>query len=275
MINLGRINQLRVTEINDEGAWLEANRDRVLLPNAEIKNNVAIGDDITVFVYADASGTPTATLNRPIAQVGEFALMPAGHVNQHGAFMKWGLDKDLLVPSKEQLEPMKKGMSYVVKVRLDRKGRPIGTGRIDKCLSGPDETIADGQKVDLIVYKFTHLGAKVIINHRFSGLLYRNEIGHRLQYGDQLSGYVSRIRPDGKIDCSLSLGSQGDVDDAKAIILKRLHQNHGFLPLHDKSSPKDIQETLGLSKKLFKKGIGGLYKSGVIELADDGVRLKN
>jgi predicted RNA-binding protein (virulence factor B family) len=220
------------------------------------------------------AGKPIATLKRPLAEFGEFALMRAGQVNSHGAFMDWGLSKDLLVPPREQPEPMKTGRRYLVKVRLDRQGRPIGTARVEKCLSSPDESIAEGEKVDLIVYQFTPLGAKVIINHRFSGLLYRDEIGNRLNYGDQLKGYIKQIRGDGKIDCTLSLGSRDDLAVAREVILKALNKADGFLPLHDKSPPEEIQEMLGLSKKLFKKGVGGLYRTGTIELTDDGVRLK-
>ncbi|MDH3997574.1 MAG: hypothetical protein OET90_01935, partial [Desulfuromonadales bacterium] len=214
------------------------------------------------------------TLRQPKALVGEFALMRVSQTNAHGAFMDWGLFKDLLIPAKEQLEPMKQGREYLVKVRMDRQNRPIGTARIDKCLSSPDETIGDGQQVDLIVWQFTLLGAKVIINHRFGGLLYRDEIGHRLNYGESLKGYIRQIRPDGKIDCSLSMAPRNDIDDARARIIKALNANLGFLPLHDKSPPVLIQKELGLSKKLFKKGLGGLYKDGLVEMTEKGIQLK-
>jgi predicted RNA-binding protein (virulence factor B family) len=229
---------------------------------------------VEAFVYADASGHPVATLKRPKAEVGEFALLRASQVNVHGAFMDWGLAKDLLVPLKEQPETMKPGHSYLVKVRLDREGRPIGTARIDKCLSAADNTIGDCQEVELIVWEFTDLGAKVIINHRFGGLLYHDEIGDRLKYGDHLKGYIRQIRPDGKIDCTLNMGTRDDRDEAKEKIMQALRDNQGFLPLHDKSPPEQIQNELGMSKKLFKKGLGGLYKSALVELTGDGIRLK-
>ena len=274
MIEPGRMNLLRVQTLDEQGAWLQSNRERVLLPRSEVGGKVAAGDELRVFVYIDTSGKTVATLRQPLAEVGEFALMRAGQVNAHGAFMDWGLAKDLLVPPKEQPEPMKPGRRYLVKVRLDRQGRPIGTARVDQCLSSADESIEVGQKVALIVYQFTPLGAKVIINHRFGGLLYRDEIGNRLHYGDQMSGYIRQIRDDGKIDCTLTLGTRDDLDAAKATIMKALHEHQGFLPLHDKSPPEQVQALLGLSKKLFKKGVGGLYKSGVIGLGCDGIRLK-
>lgn len=276
MLEPGRMNLLTVHAIDNQGAWLQANKEKALLPKSEVTEEMAPGDRLTVFVYADLEGKMVATLRRPLAELGEFALMRAKQVNSHGAFMDWGLAKDLLVPPKEQSEQMKPGRRYLVKVRLDRQNRPIGTARIEKCLSSPDETIGDGQKVELIVYQFTALGAKVIINHRFSGLLYRDEIGNRLNYGERLTGYIRQIRTDGKIDCTLSIGTTRDsLDDVRATIMKALYDNQGFLPLHDKSPPERIQETLGLSKKLFKKGVGGLYKAGLIKLTEDGIHLKN
>jgi predicted RNA-binding protein (virulence factor B family) len=275
MLELGRVNVLKVHVIDDRGAWLQNARDRVLLPGREVNETVVPGTRLSVFVFADPSGQPVATLRRPLAEVGEFALMRVSQVNVHGAFMDWGLAKDLLVPPKEQPEPMKPGHSYLVKVRLDREGRPIGTARVAKCLCSADETLVTGQEVDLIVWQFTPLGAKVIINHRFGGLLYRDEIGDRLNYGDHLKGYIRRVRTDGKVDCALSLGTRSDIDDAKGKIMRALAARHGVLPLHDKSPADQIQKMLGMSKKLFKKGVGGLFKAGLIELTDSGVRLKD
>lgn len=274
MLEFGRMNVLKVHTLDANGAWLQAGRDQVLLPKREVTDAISAGDMLKVFVYADATGHAVATLHQPIAEVGEFALMRVKQVNAHGAFMNWGLDKDLLVPPREQPEPMKTGHSYLVKVRLDREGRPIGTARVDKCLSSADESLADGQEVELIVWQFTPLGAKVIINHRFRGLLYRDEIGQRLNYGDRLKGFIRQVRADGKVDCILSRGTRSDIDNAKGKIMQMLVSRHGFLPLHDKSPAEDIQRQLGMSKKVFKKGVGGLLKSGLVDLTDDGIRLK-
>lgn len=275
MFEFGRMNQLVVSRIDDQGAWLRSGRQEALLPKRELDEELKVGDPLLVFVYVDASGNPVATLRQPFAEVGEYALLRASQVNEHGAFMDWGLFKDLLVPVKEQLETMKPGGRYLVKVRLDREGRPIGTARVEKGLSAVDETLGEGQEVDLIVYEFTELGAKVIINHRFAGLLYKDEIGGRLKYGDQVKGYIRQIRADGKVDCTLSLGTRTDRADARSVVMQALVDHEGFLPLHDKSPAEDIQEELGLSKKLFKKGVGALYKEGLVELPGDGVRLKS
>jgi len=274
MLEFGRMNNLKIHAIDLDGAWLQDGRERAFLPKRELASGIGPGDMLQVFVYADAKGLPVATTRQPLAEVGEFAMMRVRQINAHGAFMDWGLAKDLLVPPKEQPEPMKPGRQYLVKVRLDREGRPIGTARVEKCLCAADETLQDGQQVDLIVWQFTPLGAKVIINHRFCGLLYRDEIGQRLKYGDPLPGYIRQIRPDGKIDCTLSLGARSDFEDARRKIMKAIVDHQGFLPLHDKSPADRIQKTLGMSKKIFKKGVGGLYKDGMIELTDEGLRLK-
>jgi len=275
MLELGRMNVMKVNTIDERGAWLRDGREQVLLPKREVADPFAPGDVLNVFVYADSSGNPVATLRQPLAEVGEFALMRVSQVNVHGAFMDWGLAKDLLVPPKEQPETMKPGHSYLVKVRLDREGRPIGTARVDKCLCSADESLENGQEVELIVWQFTPLGAKVIINHRFGGLLYRDEIGDRFNYGDHLKGYVRRIRSDGKVDCTLSLGTKSDFDDAKGKIMQALVAHKGNLPLHDKSPADQVQKMLGMSKKLFKKGVGGLLKTGLVELTDSGIRLND
>lgn len=274
MLELGRMNQLKVQTVDDDGAWFRSGREQILLPKYELTEEIVPGVVLDVFVYADGSDCPVATLRKPKAEVGEFALMHVSQINVHGAFMDWGLMKDLLVPRKEQSVPMKVGYDYLVNVRIDREGRPIGTARIDKCLSRVDNTLGDGQKVDLIVWEPTDLGVKVIINQRFGGLLYYDEVGDRLNYGDSLQGYIRQIRPDGKIDCTLNMGTRDDRDNAKDQVMQALLDNEGFLPLHDKSPAEQIQQMLGMSKKLFKKGVGGLYKAALIEMTEDGIRLK-
>lgn len=274
MFEIGRMNLFQVHDIDGTGAWLMAGREKLLLPSYEVTEELKKGDTVKGFVYGDAEGKPIVTLRQPLAEVGEFALMQASQINEHGAFMSWGLYKDLLVPLKEQPEPMKPGRRYLVRVRLDRQGRPIGTARVEKCLTPPDDSITEGQQVDLVVWQFTPLGAKVIVNHRFGGLLYRDEIGDRLKYGDTLKAYVRHVRSDGKLDLTLSLAEKSGRDDAKAKIMRALTEHQGFLPLHDGSSPDQVRQLLGLSKKLFKKGVGGLYKAGLVELSDQGVRLK-
>lgn len=274
MLEIGRRNTLRVERIDEEGAWLMAGIERALLPKRELPESLAPGDEVTVFVYNDHAGEPVATLREPLAEVGECALMKVRQINRYGAFLDWGLFKELLVPPKEQPEPMKVGQRYVVKVRLDRQGRPLGTARIDQSLVNVDVNLEEGQEVDLLVWRFTPLGARVVINRRYDGLLYRDEIGNRLNYGDRLTGYVKKIRGDGKIDVTLRRGGGGEFDEARDRILSAIRAKGGFLPLHDGSSPEEIRGALGMSKKLFKKAVGGLYKEGTVGLERNGIRLK-
>ncbi len=274
MLEIGHRNTLKVEGIDEQGAWLFAGGERVLLEKREVPESLAVGDQVTVFVYNDHAGVPVATLREPLAEVGECALMKVRQVNSYGAFLDWGLFKELLVPPKEQPEPMKPGQRYVVKVRLDRQGRPLGTARIDQSLVNVDVDLQEGQEVDLLVWRFTPLGARVVINQRYDGLLYRDEIGNRLNYGDRLTGYVKKLRGDGKIDVTLRRGGRSEVDQARDRILSAIEANGGFLSLHDGSSPGEIRAALGLSKKLFKKALGGLYKAGDVELLPSGVRLK-
>jgi predicted RNA-binding protein (virulence factor B family) len=274
MLEIGRKNTLKVECIDEEGAWLVAGAERALLPKREVPESLVPGDKVTVFVYNDHAGEPVATLREPLAEVGECALMKVRQVNSYGAFLDWGLFKELLVPPREQPEPMKPGRRYVVKVRLDRQGRPLGTARIEQSLVNVDVDLQEGQEVDLLVWRFTPLGARVVINQRYDGLLYRDEIGNRLNYGDRLTGYVKKVRGDGKIDVTLNRGGRGEIDQARDRILAAIEAGGGFLPLHDGSSPDEIGAALGMSKKLFKKALGGLYKAGAVELLDRGVRLK-
>jgi hypothetical protein len=274
LLEIGRMHRLTVAAIDAEGAWLLAGRERILLPHREVPAGLKLGEYLEVFVYGDATGRPVATLRRPQALVGEFAYLKAIKVGPHGAFLDWGLEKDLLVPHKEQPEPMQPGRCYVVKVRLDRQGRPLGTARIDKGLSNAEIEVAAGEQVDLLVWQFSALGAKVIVNNRHAGLLYRDEIGNRLNIGDRLTGYVKRIRADHKIDVTLRHGATTELEAAKAKIMAALVRGGGVLALHDHSPPAAIEAALGMSKKLFKKAVGGLYKAGIITLSERGIAQK-
>lgn len=277
MYDIGRINTLQIHLIDDDGAWLKAGPHRALLPAAEVSSSMKEGDRLKVFLYRNNSGELAATLKQPKVQVGEFALLKVSAVTRHGAFLDWGLDKDLLVPYSEQPERMRVGRNYIVRVYLDNQGRTVATARIDHCLEKEKEKekidLREGQEVDLLLWEYTDLGAKVIINHRYGGLLYRNELMPGQRRGDRLKGYIKRLREDQKIDVSLSRGGIEEVKEAQQTILEALGKE-GFLPLHDKSSPLEIKQLLGMSKKLFKKAVGGLYKSRQIELTDSGIRRK-
>lgn len=275
MYDIGRINTLQIHHIDDDGAWLQAGPHRVLLPATEVNTSMKDGDRLEVFLYQNSNGELAATLKQPKAQVGEFALLKVSAVTRHGAFLDWGLDKDLLVPYSEQPERMRVGRNYIVRIYLDNQGRTVATARIDHCLEKEKEKIdlREGQEVDLLLWEYTDLGAKVIINHRYGGLLYRDDLLPGQRRGDRFKGYIKRLREDQKIDVSLRRGGVEEVKEAQQTILEALDRE-GFLPLHDKSSPLEIKQLLGMSKKLFKKAVGGLYKNRLIELTDNGIRRK-
>lgn len=273
MHEIGRINTLQIHHLDDKGAWLQSDGHRILLPATEVLTSMEKGDRLEVFLYQGHSGELLATLKRPKAQVGEFALLKVSAVTRHGAFLDWGLDKELLVPYSEQPERMRVGRNYLVKVTLDNLGRTVASARIDRNLETENIDLREGQEVELMIWEFTDLGAKVIIDHRYSGLLYRDELLPGQRRGDRFTGYVKRIREDHKIDVGLRRGGVEEVKEAQQTILKALSKD-GFLPLHDKSAPLEIKQSLGMSKKLFKKAVGGLYKNRQIELTEKGIRQK-
>jgi predicted RNA-binding protein (virulence factor B family) len=273
MYEIGRFNTLKIDHIDVEGVWLQAGRYRILLPVAEVTSTMKKGDRLEVFLYRGGSGDVVATLKRPKAQVGEFALLQVSAVTRHGAFLDWGLDKELLVPFSEQPERLRVGRRYLVRICLDSLGRTVGTARIDRCLETEKIDLREGQEVALTLWEFTDLGAKVIINDLYGGLLYQDELPPGRRRGDRLRGFVKRVREDGKIDVTLKKSGAEGVEEAKAALLAAL-QRDGFLPLHDQSPPADIRAALGMSKKTFKKAVGGLYKAGKVELTEAGVRLK-
>jgi hypothetical protein len=270
---LCRLHTLRVAYVDKRGVWLEAGERLAHLPLREAPE-AAPGEELEVFLYQDTTGGLQATCRLPLAQAGELALLTVRSVGPHGAFLDWGLAKDLLAPFRLQPERMQVGRRYLVKVDVDQQGRPFANARINDCLDGGRPELREGDAVTLLVWQLTELGAKVVVNNRFSALLYRDEVPAGTRPGIQLAGYVKRLREDGKLDVTLrKVGAEG-VSDAREAILRDLAIHGGTLPLHDQSSPAAIKQMLGMSKKTFKKAVGGLYKDGLVTLTDEGVRLK-
>lgn len=263
---------LTAVRYDDQGIWLDAAGKELLLPRHEAPKEIRIGSEVTVFLYLDRSNQLCATTRKPLAEVGAFALLQVKSVASQGAFLDWGLDKDLFIPRTEQSEPMHSGRRYLVHICHDRDNRPIASAKLDRFLLQENRDLTAGDQVDLLIWTFTDLGAKVIINQLYSGLLYQDDLLPGLKRGDQLKGYVARVRDDGKLDVTLQPPGAAGIDAAQSILLERLRQT-GFLPLTDNSPPELIRSQLGLSKKLFKKAVGGLYKEGKISLDDDGIRL--
>ncbi len=275
MIKVGNTYQLEVVKTVDFGFYLDAKElGEVLLPRKHAPKDLSVGDKLYVFIYLDSEDRPIATTKKPKVEVGQFAYLKAVARTHVGAFLDWGLEKDVLVPFAEQHLPMEVDKSYLVYLYRDKNdGRIVASSKIDKFLD--DEAPHDftpQQQVDLIIANSTDLGFKAIINHSHWGILYKNDVFQTLSFGQSKKGFIKRIRPDGKIDLSLQ-GGKETRDKYTKIILNYLEKNDGFAPVHDKSSPDIIADTFGMSKGAFKKAIGGLYKQRIISIEKTGIRL--
>lgn len=271
----GRIYTLQVIELSDFGAYLATgDGDRVLLPRRNMPADIAVGVSLKVFVYLDSDDRPVATMRMPLATVGQFAFLKVIDRNAVGAFLDWGLDKDLLVPFMEQHRPMEEGRSYLVYIYVDKvHQRIVASSRVEKFLDDDKpHRFRAGQEVDLIIANSTDLGLKAIINHSHWGLLHTSEISERLSFGQSIKGYVRHVRPDGRIDLALKPAVQV-LDEHGEKIVSYLRKQGGFAAVHDKSSPEQISKLFGFSKAAFKKSIGRLYKNGIIEIGQNGIRL--
>jgi predicted RNA-binding protein (virulence factor B family) len=275
MLQIGRYNQLAVHRVTATGAWLATEAGEILLPLKYVRAALQQGDTVTVFVYRDSEDRLVATTVAPKVQAGQFAVLKVTDVGRFGAFLDWGLDKELLVPFSEQATPLKTGESCMVGVYLDNSGRLAASTKIGKFLDTADAPLQVGDEVELQIWEFTDLGAKVIINGRYPGLLFKDELYGKPTLGTKLQGYVKKIRDDKKIDVTLRKSGSSGIEGCKEKILKTLAATGGYLPLGDKSPPDEIDEVLGMSKKAFKKAVGSLYKEGSIELTRDGIRLRN
>lgn len=274
MVEIGKYNTLRIVKILDFGAYLDAGKIEILLPTRYVPEDAEPEQEIEVFIYHDNEGRIIATTARPLATVGEFQFMEVTDVNSAGAFLEWGIMKNLLVPFKEQKMPMQEGRWYLVYVRLDHvTGRIMASARVEKFLNNTPVEYEPNQEVDLLVADETDLGYKVIINNAHTGLVYYNEVFQRIERGDHLKGYIKEIREDDKIDVSLTPLGYQKVEGIAGVILDSLKVKGGFIPVHDKSEPDVIYALFRCSKKAFKQAIGALYKQKLISMEPNGIRL--
>ncbi len=275
MVEIGKYNTLKIVKDLDFGVYLDGGDDlEILLPARYVPRNVKPGDEVEVFIYHDNEGRIIATTAKPLAIVGEFQWMECKSVNDMGAFLEWGLMKDLLVPFREQKMPMREGKWYLVYVHLDHvTKRIVASARVDKFLDNVPPVYEFNQEVDLLVADETEIGYKVIINNLHWGLVYHNEIYRRLERGEHLKGYIKEVREDEKIDVSLTRLGYEKVEGIAGIILDALKVQNGFLPVHDKSPADEIYSLFGCSKKSFKQAIGALYKKKLISIEPAGIRL--
>lgn len=275
MLHIGNYNKLTIARITASGAVFKSDEGDVLLPLRLVPQGAETGTLLDVFVYVDSEERITATTRRPRAVVGEFALLKVKEVTTVGSFLDWGLEKDLLLPFGEQVEPVRRGDQVLVRIYLHTSGRIAASAKLEKFIKPVDDSLSEGAEVDLLVYACTDLGAKVIINDTFSGLIFHTDLVVTPVRGERLLGYVKKIRDDGKVDVTLRKGGVIDAVKDREIILVALAAHDGFLPLTDKSSPEMIADLLRLSKKNFKKAVGGLFKEGAVTLAPDGIRLRS
>lgn len=275
MLNIGSYNELVVEREVDFGFYLNPKEDEVLLPSKYAPENLQPGDSIKVFIYTDSEDRPVATTLTPKAVVGDYVSLTLKENTPIGAFMDWGLEKDLLVPVNEQQYEMTPGKSYVVKVCLDKStDRVYASARISAHSNSDTTKLNQGEKVSLLICSISEIGIMAVINNEYTGILYKNETFEDLAPGDIREGYISKIREDGKIDLSLKKPGYKSVINSADKILEKLKEANGFLPFNDKSSPDEIKTAFSISKKEFKRTIGGLYKQGLVDITKDGLQIK-
>lgn len=277
MIEIGKYNKLTIVKDLDFGVYLDGGNDlEILLPARYVPKNIKPGDEVEVFIYHDNEGRLIATTARPKAIVGEFQFMEVKSVNNTGAFLDWGIMKDLLVPFKEQKTTMVEGRWYLVYVRIDNvTGRIMASARIERFLNNTIPTYEFNQEVDLLIADEVEIGYKVIVNNLHWGMVYHNEVFTRLEKGQHLKGYIKEIREDEKIDVSLTPLGYQKIGGITGIILDTLKAQGGYIAVHDKSDPELIYSLFCCSKKAFKQAIGALYKQQLISIEKEGIRLVN
>jgi len=273
-MNIGQFNTLKIDRDTKVGLFLTDGTNDVLLPNKYVPEHFELGDEIAVFVYLDHEERPVATTLEPYIVLNEFGWLRVNYINEFGAFLDWGLEKDLFVPFKEQARPMEQGKRYLVYMYMDEKtNRLLASSKTNQFLDNETITVENNEEVDLIVSHITDIGINVIINEKHKGLAYKDEVYNDVKPGQRLKGYIKNIRPDGKIDVSFNkLGFEAIEPNAEKI-LAELRASRGFLRLNDNSHPEDIKTVLQMSKKNFKKAIGNLYRQKQIEIKEDGIYL--
>ena len=272
---LGKYNQLEVVKQVDFGVYLNGGDDgEILLPSRYVPEGCKPGDMLNVFIYLDNEERLIATTLQPKVQVGEFACLEVAWVNEYGAFLDWGLMKDLFVPFREQKQKMQKGYRYVVHAHVDEDSyRIMASAKVERYLSKEMPPYQPGEEVEVMVWQRTDLGYKVIVDNQFSGLVYQREIFKALEPGMKMSAYIRQVREDGKIDLTLQKDGLQKVGDFAELLLQYIKDHDGYTPLNDKSAAEDIYDAFEVSKKTFKKALGDLYKKRLIVLVEDGIRL--
>jgi uncharacterized protein len=275
MLHLGIKNTLRILRGTTVGMFLGDDEENdVLLPKKYVPENAVVGDNIEVFIYKDSEDRIIATTLEPKIYLNQFACLQVKAVTPIGAFLDWGLEKDLFVPFREQNKKMEEGKWYAVYLYLDEDTeRLVASCKVNRYFEKENIDLKVGQEVDLLIFEETDMGLNAIINNKFKGLLYENEIFQRIKVGTQIKGFVKNIREDNRIDLSLQMQGYENIEPNAERILTKLKSNNGFLDITDKSDANYVMYQLEMSKKTFKKAVGALYRQRVIRLEDDGIYL--
>lgn len=276
-IKLGDYNHLKVVKRVDFGIYLDGGgkEGEILLPTRYVPEGCKVGDELDVFIYLDQDERPVATTQTPLAKVGDFACLEVSWVNEYGAFLNWGLMKDLFCPFREQKMRMVKGSKYIVYVTVDEESfRLMASAKVEHYLNKERPFYKHGDEVDLLVWQKTELGFKVIVDNKFSGLVYENQVYRHLTTGDKLKGYIDHVRKDGKIDITIQPTGRRQTEEFSESLLRYLQENNGHCDLGDKSPAELISDRFKVSKKTYKKAIGDLYKRQLITISDNGIDLK-
>ena len=279
MIKLGDYNLLKIVKSVDFGLYLDGDEaGEILLPQRYVTPQMRVGDEIQVFIYLDQDERPVATTETPLAKVGDFACLEVAWTNEYGAFLRWGLMKDLFCPFREQKMRMERGKSYIVYVKIDEDSyRLMATAKVDKYLSLPprhgEGSLKHGTAVDVLIWQKTDLGFKCIVDNRYQGQLYDDQVFQQLHTGDRLTAYIDHVREDGKIDLTLQPTGRRHTLDFAEVLLRYLYEHDGRCELGDKSPAEAIYARFQVSKKAYKKAIGDLYKRRLIQITDDGIAL--
>lgn len=274
-IKLGDYNHLKVVKKVDFGMYLDGGVEgEILLPSRYVPEGCKVGDELDVFIYLDQDERPVATTLKPLAKVGDFVCLEVAWVNDFGAFLNWGLMKDLFCPFREQKKRMERGQRYIVHVGVDDDSyRMMASAKVEHYLSHDIPPYSHGDEVDLLVWQKTELGFKVIVDNKYAGLVYDSQVFRPLTTGDCIKGYVDKVRPDGKLDITIQRTGRQATEDFSEVLLQYLKDNNGHCDLGDKSPSELIADRFKVSKKTFKKAVGDLYKRRVITIGDDGITL--
>ena len=274
MVRMGEYNLLKVIKVKDMGVFMDNGEEGILMPKRFVPPGTRIGDQLNVFLYHDGEGRPIATTQKPLGVLGDIVKLRAVNITPQGAFLDWGLMKDLFIPKSGMISFMRPMGEYLVKIVMDdQTGRVAATEKLERFLSNETLTVSEKEEVDLLVYRQTDIGYEMIINNRHKAMLHANEIYRPIEIGDRFQGFIKRILPENKIDVAAGKPGYQRIENESEKILRLLAENNGYLPYYDKSSPEEIYEFFHISKKTFKMTTGNLYKQKKILFTETGIKL--